>query len=87
MSNIEGEGGGPIDPPPPPPRLRVTILSSRLLGLIFFQANICDFLRCEKKLHRISLISILYCSFIYEFLSYIVFHSNTGTRAYVSSSP
>ena len=34
MSKAEG-GGGPIDPPatPPPPRLRVTIFSSRLLGL------------------------------------------------------
>ena len=33
MSNVEGRGGGPIDPPPPS-RLRVTIFSRRLLGLI-----------------------------------------------------
>ena len=32
MSKVEG-GGGPIDPPATPPRLRVTIFSSRLLGL------------------------------------------------------
>ena len=32
MSKMEGGGGGPIDAPPPS-RLRVTIFSSRLLGL------------------------------------------------------
>ena len=34
MNCVESRKGGPIDPPPPLSRLRVTIFSRRLLGLI-----------------------------------------------------
>ena len=39
MSKVEGGGGGSIDPPPS--RLRVTIFSSRLLGLNVLLFSFC----------------------------------------------
>ena len=43
MSKVEG-GEGPIEPPPPP-WLRVTIFSSRLLGLICLLSYTYSYLR------------------------------------------
>ena len=60
MLKVEGED--PIDPPPPP-RLRVTIFSSRLLGLIgdfLVLANEVD--ECFKQYHNQRLFAFLFIS-------------------------